>query len=431
MSEGVGRVAWWGLSPAMDPVTTLLDAEVVQADGDEPINVLLVGASDCRHMLKMLAAAKRGDPPYNKGRQVNVYVVESRMEVVARHLLLLSIAMKPTEELGLQERTHLFLELFGNSHVRPVTNEFLCQEATRLIRLVTDPDEMQQQMPWFRINHLKFRECDDLEAILKFWRTDDTEVFPIAAHWDERLRSFYKQRYDVRTNLYDWDYSMNISEKAPIINARQFARWRETGLAFELHDTTYEIPNRTLASGELLKSREGTVARRGYWGDILTGPYVSFGIEPTNEKMLEKRNDQYVKSAVDVSEDEVSQLMAELLPAAEAADDTGARVTIHVLSPNSLETLTRKRKFQHMFHAMFFSSSMAHLLSPDVQLAAKPNARLLMETGKFVLALNKEQTQQYLDKTIELAQAAGFSPVKPPTVNDAVYVCKRNEDASQ
>ena len=76
--------------------------------------------------------------------------------------------------------------------------------------------------------------------------------------------------------------------------------------------------------------------------------------------------------------------------------------------------------------------SMAHLLTPDVETCAARNARLVLETAKFVLALNKDQAQQYLDKvclclwlwrlfwhsqqavfncfsqTMELAGAAGF-----------------------
>ena len=42
--------------------------------------------------------------------------------------------------------------------------------------------------------------------------------------------------------------------------------------------------------------------------------------------------------------------------------------------------------------------SMAHLLTPDVETCAARNARLVLETAKFVLALNKDQAQQYLDK---------------------------------
>ena len=42
--------------------------------------------------------------------------------------------------------------------------------------------------------------------------------------------------------------------KAPIINFREYKTWRESGVAFEVRDdSSYEVPNRTLASGILFK----------------------------------------------------------------------------------------------------------------------------------------------------------------------------------
>lgn len=36
-------------------------------------------------------------------------------------------------------------------------------------------------------------------------------------------------------------------------------------------------------------------ARRGYWGDILNSPYISFGIESEETSLFKKSNDLYVK----------------------------------------------------------------------------------------------------------------------------------------
>lgn len=34
--------------------------------------------------------------------------------------------------------------------------------------------------------------------------------FEVEKYRDQRLRYHYKDRYDFRTNLIDWDYNMNI-----------------------------------------------------------------------------------------------------------------------------------------------------------------------------------------------------------------------------
>jgi dynein assembly factor 3 len=37
-----------------------------------------------------------------------------------------------------------------------------------------------------------------------------------------------------------------------------------------------------------------TVTKWGFFGDIVLGPYVSFGIESEEEKLFEKRNNAHV-----------------------------------------------------------------------------------------------------------------------------------------
>ncbi|XP_019062030.1 dynein assembly factor 3, axonemal, partial [Fukomys damarensis] len=84
--------------------------------------------------------------------------------------------------------------------------------------------------------------------------------------------------------------------KAQVIHTQEFRRWRDTGVAFELRDSSaYHEPNRTLASGRLLTHRGERVAARGYWGDIATGPFVAFGIEADDQSLLQTRNGQPVK----------------------------------------------------------------------------------------------------------------------------------------
>lgn len=65
---------------------------------------------------------------------------------------------------------------------------------------------------------------------------------------DQKLRYLFKERYDYRANLIDWDYNANLIQVAPIIHFYYYKEWRLTGLAFEQRFSTYAQPNRTLAS---------------------------------------------------------------------------------------------------------------------------------------------------------------------------------------
>ena len=102
---------------------------------------------------------------------------------------------------------------------------------------------------------------------------------------DQRCRYLYGKRYDYRQNLIDWDYQMGMKPVAPVCHWFHFRDWRKGGIAFEQRFSTYIESNRTLASympGKKKITRESCLVR-GYWGDIIVSPYVSFGVETDYE----------------------------------------------------------------------------------------------------------------------------------------------------
>jgi dynein assembly factor 3 len=57
------------------------------------------------------------------------------------------------------------------------------------------------------------------------------------------------------------------------------------GVAFETRLSTNTTPNRTLScyiNGKKKKSGDSCLVR-GYWGDIINSPFMSFGVEIDNE----------------------------------------------------------------------------------------------------------------------------------------------------
>lgn len=66
------------------------------------------------------------------------------------------------------------------------------------------------------LKYIKFEERDEMSEIISAWKINVS--FEIEKYRDQRLRYHYKERYDFRTNLIDWDYNMMILEYAPIIH---------------------------------------------------------------------------------------------------------------------------------------------------------------------------------------------------------------------
>ena len=94
-------------------------------------------------------------------------------------------------------------------------------------RIVTGNEKKSPE--WSRrvldLDQLKFRERDDLEFTLKFWRDDKKSfqmdkmryttsgIVAVSPSREYRLRAYYGICYDHRDNLSDWDYQMKLHEK--------------------------------------------------------------------------------------------------------------------------------------------------------------------------------------------------------------------------
>ena len=153
------------------------------------------------------------------------------------------------------ERAELFLECYGNLMIRQKTANWLQTVSSDLIRVVTDGKGLLGSL--VDVSQLKFRERDDIEFVFKFWRDAQNKSFQASQLWDYRLRQYYTTRYDVRDNAIDWDYHMKFKdldkELASIVYKGEFLRWRLHGTAFEVRESAYDAPNRSMATVNILK----------------------------------------------------------------------------------------------------------------------------------------------------------------------------------
>ncbi|KAF7661200.1 hypothetical protein LDENG_00267090 [Lucifuga dentata] len=444
--EGAGCIAWWGFSPARD----LIGAGPVR-QGD--LNVLLVGSGDPRHILKTIAGLQDKD-------SLHVWVIENSMEVVARQMLLLYLALIPQGSMGLNEKTEVFLELFGNSEMRSQTDATLKRAASQLSSSVTDTLETPAH-PCLDTTELKFKERDELVRIFKLWiqppssssSSRHSAPISITKAWDCRVRQHLGTRYDSKKGCFDWDLTMKLHEKGcGIINNQQYARWRERGMAFEMREGAYEITNPTLLSSRLFSHKGDKVSVRGYWGDIASSPYLSFGIETDDESLLKTQNGKHIKTAQDVSFANVQTLFQSLScrrgclsvsqPDTEKTEAhhksasindlmhlSGISVTF--LPMDSLCKLPEKQKFSQFFNTIYFSASSVHQLGATLRQIAAPEAVLVVELAKYLLDLNKEQEAGFASKVTSIAGEAGFEPWDKMKSDDvhAIFIPQKQRKA--
>ncbi|ESN96013.1 hypothetical protein HELRODRAFT_163037 [Helobdella robusta] len=184
---------FWGHSPALN----LISNSKIKKDGDDSVNILVVGGGDCRHVLLTISK--------NMHKNINFFIVDKSVELYARQMLLLALILKPQSKIGLQDKIEMFLEIHGNTLIRKQTADYVEQLSSQLIK-------------------------------------------------DFRLRQYLGPRYDAIPNVFDWHFHMKLIDRdAEVIGIRNYTRWRTNGVAYELRDADYDVQNKTLASSIALK----------------------------------------------------------------------------------------------------------------------------------------------------------------------------------
>lgn len=458
--EPWGSVTMWGFSPALDFQEDLCRCDKLPLNKQDTsshkhldvVNILSIGGGDCRHILKTMAQRTR-----HKKRKIHIYVIEGNLELVARHLLLLTLALEPKRRMGLQEKVELFLELYGNTLIRQHTLQYLQEKANLFIEMITDLDYADERMPTLDLSQLKYKERDCLEGLFKMWGNPDERNYNICNFWDLRLRHHLGRRYDTRSGAYDWDLMMTLHEHgAKMICKQEYTRFREKGIAFQCREGVYDRANKTMISWVHLQRRDGTLAPRvGYWGDTSTGPYITYGIDTHAKKLLKMANGKPSKSAQEITTYNLTCLFHELLTSEQytgglddddddddhkimEVDDeydvddrekfmkakAGSRefyapipceeVCVHFLPFHALGQLHEKNKFKHFFNHIFVSASMGVAVNPALEKICAPHATLTVELVKYILDLKAANTNSFADSINKSARETGFRPRPPP-----------------
>ena len=195
------------------------------------------------------------------------------------------------------------------------------------------------------------------------------------------------------------------------LNIHEYGDWRDSGLAFRLTRQDYTQPNRTLASAFVFQSSDGTKqARRGYWGDIITGPFLAHGLLPIDNddpEMQAKANDKFVKTATDVSEYNVLKLLSHL-------HEQNNPTKIVLLPLNSIGDLCvgSKERYRHLqFDLIYLGCGLTHYLKEHEENFSSSimasESTLILELPTFFLDLRQTQLEQLEKRYDEMAKNIG------------------------
>lgn len=312
---------FWGLSSALDLYDEYLKAfrindvdgeDESKAGGDGPaspksLNILLLGETDARHVIRTLAKryTHRAKP------DIHIYIVEGSIEIVARHMMLLAVALEDPSSFNLVSKAHLYMDLYGNTMIRPSTNSYMAAKGRTFMKMVADEDELQSLAPILNIQFLKYRERDGLSMAFNFWQPVPRHIYNITEYWEQRGRALLGTRYDHRNGVFDWDLNMTLKDRGgQQICSQEYRYWRESGVAFVFPEYEHCKPNKTFCAGLVQNGTD--FKHRGYVGDIQTGPFCGYGLRTAEERMHHSAHGENDYRATDITERNLLEFFHEL-----------------------------------------------------------------------------------------------------------------------
>ncbi|XP_011640069.1 dynein assembly factor 3, axonemal homolog isoform X2 [Pogonomyrmex barbatus] len=385
---------------------------------------------------------------------ITYHVIEPTLEQVARSVLLLSICLE--KDLGLQEATRYYLEILGNTILRPATAKYLAKCAKQLIDIPTQTIDC----PWLSLEKFKHKDRDNLESIFKFWARATREGVPIVNYWDRRIRKLLKTRYDYREGVFDWDYYMVLKPRCTTnLTIQEYRFWRNNGVAFTWLEGEPARSNPTLLNN-IIQCGPGFI-HYAYLGDIVNGPFFTWAAIEKNEEKLR---------ATDIAEREVMRAIHEIKAKEPLCEDyVGAHRDASILNsiivsqmpdiemeneswidvenkskqnkkiswvevPNhkiifypatSLESLKSKCEYINKFHLIWIAHNMTKQLANLAPLASA-GAPVIVELRKHMADLRKEDLQNFTKELKEIAQENGLRSLYDFDSNEHIFArfCK-------
>ena len=199
------------------------------------------------------------------------------------------------------------------------------------------------------------------------------------------------------------DYQLRFVDRGGAnIAHKEYCDWRSSGTAFvfDREDDEKLYPNLTLMSSITTRDPKTNKKslQKGYWGDIVTGPFISFEFEPSNEVQITKSKLERTTQL---------RMTDYLKRVGEKVKTLSNRPKLTFLSVFGGEkSVMESDKYHGKFDRIFVSCALTHLLTANMSKnlkGVKGVSSIYVETPLYLLHIAKEVLAKYREHLMKTA----------------------------
>ena len=198
------------------------------------------------------------------------------------------------------------------------------------------------------------------------------------------------------------DYQLRFVDRGGAnISHKEYCEWRSSGMAFEFEREEDEkvYPNLTLMSSITVRDQQTNkkCLKKGYWGDVVTGPFITFAFEPSNEVQIATAKLERTTQL------KMLQYFKNIIEKAKNISNWPKMTFLSVFGCEKL--ISESEKYHGKFDMIFVSCSLTHLLTLNMakNLKDAKESVIFVETPLYLLHIAKEVLAKYREHLMKIA----------------------------
>jgi hypothetical protein len=215
------------------------------------------------------------------------------------------------------------------------------------------------------------------------------------------------------------DYQFRLVERGGgNISSLEYKEWRKQGMAFVFEEepekpnnSVATQPNMTLISSvkTITREKEKNPSSKSFFGDIVTGPFIAYGLDPKYEAISVEKT-KISRPSQELALMELEELIENVDQKTETKDSKASnpiKIKIVFLPLSAERDIKRSSKeFDNKFDVSFIACSVAHLFSTEFARNVVSGGTVILETPLFLLHMSNEIQEKFKEHLRNITASA-------------------------